>query len=330
MAAATAQSAAAPEAAAAAPKTLGDFATMLKFPEALLNPLMVALGAEKDTELEFLADIPQKTVDATLTGLKRAGEALTPVEKGRVNNFFKKLRGPTEAAPVEKPAVEAKPEPIETVKKKMSVVLDQADEGVFEELTISERQAMRKVHRDATGDDPMESERPSSDQLASLKTKMAAGSSPYVDFALWGPFGKRLAKLRKFDAQIFVDNELKTKTLQGPSDFEAWMISWRVFRAAMIMLEAASPAVLDRYAAGIREMNTVYEGHWGLIWMADEKTRYERWETLLEQLQDGTAEERAARGFLRNDHGIRSSRTRPTAHSTHRHIGGRCMSRHRP
>ena len=35
-----------------------------------------------------------------------------------------------------------------------------------------------------------------------------------------------------------------------------------------------------------------------MIWLADEKTRYERWDTLLEQIEDATEEERTAKKFV--------------------------------
>jgi len=156
---------------------------------------------------------------------------------------------------------------------------------------------MRQIHRDVTGDAPPESERPSSDQLAALKTRLEAGESPYVDFALWTPFGKRGAKLRKFDGQVFVDNELRNRQLAGPSNFDAWLASWKVFRAAMIMHGAASPAVLDKYANGIRDLAKIHPSSWGIIFVADELNRFERWENIFEELQDSDDEFRKQAGF---------------------------------
>ena len=156
---------------------------------------------------------------------------------------------------------------------------------------------MRQTHRDVTGDAPPESERPSSDQLAALKTRLEAGESPYVDFALWTPFGKRGAKLRKFDSQVFVDNELRNRPLTGPSNFDAWLASWKVFRSAMIMQGAASPAILDKYANGIRDLANIHPGSWGIIFVAGELNRFERWENIFEELQDGDDEFRKQAGF---------------------------------
>ena len=190
--------------------TLGVFAGQHKFAAALLAPLMTALGAEADDELEIVADIPQETLDEALGTMKKDGEDLTAMDKGRVVNFMKKIRAHGKAvetpAPIvteKEPGVEAHaPTPKPDNKRKMSIVLDQADDGTFESLSVWERKAMRTLHRDTTGDDPVDTERPSSDQLALLRTKIDSGAAPYADFALWGPFGKRLVKLRKFDAQV--------------------------------------------------------------------------------------------------------------------------------
>ena len=93
--------------------------------------------------------------------------------------------------------------------------------------------------------------------------------------------------MRRFDSQVFVDSELKTRQITGPSNYEAWLCCWRVFRAAMIMLEAASPATLDRYADGIRDLSRIHPQAWGIIFVADELNRYERWDTIMEDLTDG-------------------------------------------
>ena len=135
---------------------------------------------------------------------------------------------------------------------------------------------------------PPDAERPSADQLGALKHKLASGDAPYVDLTIWCPFGKRGAKIRKFDAQVWVDNELRTKAIGGPSNFEAWLACWRIFRSGMIMNNAASPAVLDRYADGIRDMARNFKNFWGVVFLADELNRFERWDSIYEDLVDGT------------------------------------------
>ena len=68
-----------------------------------------------------------------------------------------------------------------------------------------------------------------------------------MDFSLFGPYGERAAKLRKYEALVWVDGKWVTRQLKGPSTFEAWEECWKVFAAAMVSLGAASPNSLDKY-----------------------------------------------------------------------------------
>jgi len=71
--------------------------------------------------------------------------------------------------------------------------------------------------------------------------------------------------------------------LKGPETFEQWRSSWRVFRAAMIMLGAARPSTLDAYEEGLRQLTILFPHGWGTLVTADEIMRSERWEVALEQ-----------------------------------------------
>ena len=46
----------------------------------------------------------------------------------------------------------------------------------------------------------------------------------------------------------------------------------------MIMVGAASPSTLDKYARGIEELVTLSPNAWGIISVADETMRAERWD----------------------------------------------------
>jgi len=215
---------------------LGQYLKHVKTPDAVVNALYAALGADAETTLEDVFEIPKESVSEGVEKYKAAvadgktdGTELTPLQVGKVYSTIKKIKAlfePTAPALLPAPASDAAPPNIqlapvpEASKRKLSQVLDQTDESTFEKLSSSERAEMRDIHRKVTGDAPPEPERPSSDQLAALKAKLATGEAPYVDFAIWSPFGKRGAKIRKFDAQVFVDNELKTRAIPGPSNFE--------------------------------------------------------------------------------------------------------------
>lgn len=68
-----------------------------------------------------------------------------------------------------------------------ALVTDQADEGVFKALSPSALPQSRQAHIKVAGDAPLSAARPTADQFAALNSKVAAGRSPYVDFAVFGP-----------------------------------------------------------------------------------------------------------------------------------------------
>ena len=141
----------------------------------------------------------------------------------------------------------------------------------------------------------MSAPRPTAQQLAALKSRVESGDAPYTDFAVFGPCGCRLAKIRKFEALVFEDVELKTRILRAPSNFESWSACWSVFRAAMIMLDLASPQVLDDYHEGIRQLSTLFPSSWGVVFTADEIMRSEQWDIIYEQFVDeGLSEDKYA------------------------------------
>jgi hypothetical protein len=170
--------------------------------------------------------------------------------------------------------------------KKVSEVLDQTDEGTFEPLPLERLDELRARHVDITGDHPPEDERPTADQLAALGARLRAGRAPFVDLGMWGPWGDRHANYRNSSPNIFVDGEWCRKLVQGPLNYPAWRQSWRVFRAAMICLGGAIPAVLDAYEAGITFLHDTH-GNWGVLMLADEKARGEHWDRLLEKHRTG-------------------------------------------
>ena len=137
-----------------------------------------------------------------------------------------------------------------------------------------------------TGGAPPEQAEASPDQIAALRSKMEAGGAPYADFAVFVAHGARFAKLRKFDAQVFVNNVLQQRVLRGPSNFQSWMDSWRVFRTAMLSLKEASPQTLDDYAHGIQTLVNIHPSadDWGLIYAADEVMRHEVWGKIKDEM----------------------------------------------
>ena len=277
------------------PPTLASLAIDVKLDPELATALWEHLGVDPADDAEVAAAIPRGILDDSMEAFRVARlETALPVTagvSGRVSLLFSKLRSafaPPPAQPLVPEAAAVVDLPV-VVKGKVSAVLDQADEGMFEALDPSKRAEYRSNHLLMTGGAPPEGRIPSSDQMAALASKLAKQEAPYADFAVFTPAGRRLHKLRKFEAQVFIDGELKTRSLRGPSDFQSWKASWAVFRAAMISIGALSPSTLDGYERGIETLVAMFPTHWGVIYCADEILRSEHWQVLAEELQDAGA-----------------------------------------
>ena len=131
----------------------------------------------------------------------------------------------------------------------------------------------------STGGAPLAQEEPTGDQLQALREVIQVDKAPYTDFAVWGPFGRRQAKVLKYTAMVWVGNELVSRQLSGPSCFITWRRCWRVFRTAMILIKASRPGPLDEHEEKIRTLaEFVGESNWGVVARADDVMRSEVWE----------------------------------------------------
>ena len=273
------------------------FAEKHRVPARVAKSLLRALGGAADEdELTLVADLGSTSEEQVQNAVKdmvfEEGGNPSALHRGsalrlwRASVSYAKLQGygdHAESAVAEAVApVVVSAAPPAPAQRKLADVLDQGDDGNFVPLNMDELTKIRERHVEVTGAEPPQDERPSADQLAALKSKLGAGKCPYVDLGLFGPFGDRTAKLRKFQAQIWVDGELTTKFVGGPRTFEAWKSSWAVFRAAMIMLDVCTPSALDKYARGLERLISLH-GHWDMLMVIDEKCRGEQWDILAEQ-----------------------------------------------
>ena len=135
-------------------------------------------------------------------------------------------------------------------KFKLSVVLDEGDDTEVMPLDPATIRTLiaewRELEND--GEDPQEDEEATGDQLATLDFRLRQGSTPFVDFAVWRPFGARFGRLLKFSAFLpLPSGGFQTKEINGPACFEDWKKSWRVFVFGMVALKAASKSKLEKY-----------------------------------------------------------------------------------
>ena len=84
---------------------------------------------------------------------------------------------------------------------------------------------------------------------------------------------------------IFVAGQYVQRMLSGPPFFEAWRACWRVFRTAMLMLDAALAGQLDEYEERVRVLCITFPGCWGIISKADELMRSGQWERVRRRIE---------------------------------------------
>ena len=119
-------------------------------------------------------------------------------------------------------------------------VLNQTRRGTCPRLPIATTALLRNRFVARTGGPPTDRARPSRDQLSALQYQFLEGRAPFVDFAIFGPYGQRTAvghkptlasefpwwnslvgicfclqALLRFEAQHFVEGALHTQPMKS-------------------------------------------------------------------------------------------------------------------
>ena len=171
----------------------------------------------------------------------------------------------------------AQPPAPPAAKIKLSAVLDQHDET---EAPVAGESLISKWATNWTAfaqGPPLEEEDPTVDQLSALYHRVVTlKGSPYVDFAVYTPFNRRVARANKFMAHIMQpDASWLPKEIPGPQNFEAWGYCWGVFRCSAIQLAVVKEAALSRYRQNIATLVLEWPECWAIIYLADDKARGE-------------------------------------------------------
>ncbi len=117
---------------------------------------------------------------------------------------------------------------------------------------------------------------------------ISTGSTPYVDFAIFGPYGRRLLRKLTFISYHYNAPEGTWKRLElpGPPDFEAWWGSWLVLKCTFLLLGGFKPERLDLYGEHLRSFLTKYgQDCWFIMYQADIRMRAEHFERIRRRLQ---------------------------------------------
>ena len=178
--------------------------------------------------------------------------------------------------------------PATTRRLKLSAILDPTLDAEVVPMENAEQAALYEAYKRRFGDFPGSDNDPSPDQLAALRQVLASGALPFACFTVFGPHGQRLLRRQTFTGyQLNVaTGEWSKREQPGPANYHQWHRAWRVFRAAMLLLDACDAERLDNYAETIRGFVTQFgDDTWFLIAKADAQMRSEHMERIRRQLR---------------------------------------------
>ena len=165
-----------------------------------------------------------------------------------------------------------------------SKILDQGDDTEVKPLDAVElrRLTTEWIARENDGEEPVEEEEATGDQIAALDARMKNGDAPFADFGIFRPYGARLGRAMKFVVHhVGVDGAVQSKEINGPGSFEEWSKCWAVFVFAMTLLQQATRTRLMRYHARIQKLVESYPGMWWVIGQADIVMRSEHLQRIM-------------------------------------------------
>lgn len=284
----------------------------LRYDQALWQALVTALGGGFNTAVTTdIFECKEDDLIWTVDNMRINETLLLPLEKGRL---LRQLRDLAEAMGYERPGLgglRRRPEtsspsastqapvgpslqgpqaaaPVISVnnKRKFSTCLAAGDETEFMVLPKEKVRRLNADFRELWGSEAREYEDHTWEQLSAVAAKVAMDEAPYTDFSVFGPYGKRLQRLMSCRAQIFIDNELVTKTIQGPSSFEQWRRCFKVFRGIALKLRFSKQGPLEDYEEGFRQLAQSFPKHWGHLVVVGDQMRSERWGVIRERLEN--------------------------------------------
>ena len=262
----------APEVWAAVVSTLGDPAEDLR-PFAAVPPAALAMACETaDVQGAAMTAIQASQVGLTYRLARRICHVRAGGSWGLWEdpNPWESALTPTETSSGTPGTTRLEP------KMKMTHVLDQADETEFMVEPEETRAKWVTQYVSLTGGLPPEEEEPSMEQLSALSRRVfSLKGAPYADFSVWVPYGKKALRTARFRSYVATLEGFVTKELAGPTNFEMWQASYRVYRTAMVMLNITPLAHLNAYETHIEKMVRFYPGCWHLIVQADDRARSE-------------------------------------------------------
>lgn len=259
-------------------------------PDPLWGAFIETIG-DPGEDMRVLAVIPPSVFRASATATALGGRRLTVVEGSQLGLLYRACRrnvhlkaGGTVENWVDldpwnttKPVEEKKEETTTTSpmrKLKFGSILDQQDEGEFVCETEEQRGVWYSNYVKKVGGMPEDHEDPSLEQVSALNKRLEMGLAPFVDFAIWSPYHKKISKFNKYQSfQLQEDGTFIARWVPGPASYAQWLGSFRVMRSAFLMLEVISLSGLLRWESFIERLHNRYPTCWHLIVEGENKAR---------------------------------------------------------
>eukprot|EP00435_Cladocopium_sp_Y103_P030830 s1995_g7.t1 len=272
-------------------RRLTDVKTHYALPTAVWNSF-VAQAGDPGEDLKLLCALPSTVVSVALAQARLPdGSPLSAVQASQVGLVYSLTRrilhaqagGDWDAWKEAAPFGDATPvtpsEPAPQVpatdrKLKMTNILDQGDDGDF---TVEGEEAKAKWYANylrVMGGWPAQEEEPSIEQLSALSRRLNVQNiAPYTDFAIFVPFGQKVARASKYRTYVLTAGGYTVKELPGPSSFLQWRAAYRVLKSSLIMLDSVGLANLHGYEMVVERLSRLYPSCWHLVVQADELAR---------------------------------------------------------
>ena len=299
----------------AKPRTLAIAFASLGLSSLIRDPLLAALQCDGEADPEILTALPetdlQQVVDQVQVG--DSSRSASPFERAQIFLFFKKLR----ALWAEPSPQTGTPLPVATAPITVTLpdtssrlyykdILDQTvGNGWFTLLPLDELRNLRRRFVAHTGAPAEGDGRPSDAQISAMANWIRPQPNgslqpPFAEFAVFGPFHGRNARLRQFTAHVLTrDGTWSHRLLRSPPSFQQWSACWKVYANTLIMLDVAKIGQLQQYYSGISRLFALYPKDWPSIAAYDEEMRSEIWPRLQQELADGTLDAPTGHDFAR-------------------------------
>ncbi len=171
---------------------------------------------------------------------------------------------------------------------KLSSLVDVTAEAELNPLAPEAVRDMFERYSLARGEPPAPDIEPTGEQLGVVKQLVDSGAPPYVDFALFGPHGRRLLKKLTYTESCFNPStgDWSNRELPGPADIAGWMRSRAVFECTLLLFGLGKAERLRNCFDRIPNFCPLYGQHcWPIIYQADCRMRCEHFEKLRRQLE---------------------------------------------